>query len=60
MSHNFYHASSDDIRGEKMMNDPVHGHIFIPQYARDFIDTRQFQRLRNLKQLGIYSLCFTL
>lgn len=52
MSNIFHYASSDVMTGDKMMNDPIHGHIWIPQYAREFIDTPQFQRLRNLKQLG--------
>jgi len=36
----------------KIINDPVHGHMRIPRRVIDFIDTPQFQRLRDLKQLG--------
>ena len=32
--------------------DVVHGHIILDKYVWDFIDTPEFQRLRNLKQLG--------
>ena len=41
------------IRNEKVMNDPVHGRIFLPGVAVALIDTPQFQRLRKLKQLGL-------
>ncbi|CAO3620813.1 unnamed protein product [Cunninghamella blakesleeana] len=36
----------------KVFNDNVHGHIQLDQYTVSFIDTPQFQRLRDLKQLG--------
>ncbi|KAI9499236.1 HD phosphohydrolase domain-containing protein [Zychaea mexicana] len=36
----------------KVINDAVHGHIKLDSYSFDFIDTVQFQRLRDLKQLG--------
>jgi HD superfamily phosphohydrolase len=32
--------------------DAIHGHIEFDKYVWDFIDTIEFQRLRNLKQLG--------
>lgn len=32
--------------------DPVHGHIELESYIWNFIDKRQFQRLRHLKQLA--------
>ncbi|KAI9278654.1 HD phosphohydrolase domain-containing protein [Phascolomyces articulosus] len=38
--------------GFKVINDAVHGHIKLDLYSFDFIDTVQFQRLRDLKQLG--------
>jgi HD superfamily phosphohydrolase len=37
----------------KMVNDPVHGHFTLPNYVVQVVDTPQFQRLRDLKQLGI-------
>jgi deoxynucleoside triphosphate triphosphohydrolase SAMHD1 len=36
----------------KIINDPVHGHIMLPDYCLDVVDTPQFQRLRDLKQMG--------
>lgn len=36
----------------KMVNDPVHGHFTLPNYVVKVVDTPQFQRLRDLKQLG--------
>jgi len=36
----------------KVFNDPVHGHIELPHICSAVIDTPQFQRLRNIKQLG--------
>jgi hypothetical protein len=39
-------------RDIKIMNDGLHGHMHMPTYCIDFIDTPQFQRLRDLKQLG--------
>ncbi|XP_078356176.1 deoxynucleoside triphosphate triphosphohydrolase SAMHD1-like isoform X2 [Oculina patagonica] len=36
----------------KVFNDSVHGHIELPLLCVKIIDTPQFQRLRNIKQLG--------
>lgn len=36
----------------KIVNDPIHGHITLDSNQLAFIDTPQFQRLRDLKQLG--------
>jgi HD superfamily phosphohydrolase len=37
----------------KIFKDPIHGRIIIPDYCVKIIDTIEFQRLRNLKQLGL-------
>ncbi|XP_025116249.1 deoxynucleoside triphosphate triphosphohydrolase SAMHD1-like [Pomacea canaliculata] len=36
----------------KVFNDPIHGHISLHRVCVAIIDTPQFQRLRNIKQLG--------
>ncbi|XP_030279786.1 deoxynucleoside triphosphate triphosphohydrolase SAMHD1 [Sparus aurata] len=36
----------------KVFNDPIHGHLELHPLLIKIIDTPQFQRLRNLKQLG--------
>ena len=38
--------------GDKLYNDTIHGHIKLPKYLFDFIDTPEFRRLRRIKQLG--------
>jgi hypothetical protein len=35
----------------KVINDPIHGHIELDALQLQVIDTPQFQRLRDLKQL---------
>lgn len=42
----------------KKINDPIHGTINFPEYVTQIVDTEEFQRLRNLKQLGIGSKVF--
>lgn len=37
----------------KIVNDVIHGHIELSDIAWKIIDTPEFQRLRNLKQLGM-------
>ncbi|KAG0052557.1 SAM domain and HD [Gryganskiella cystojenkinii] len=37
---------------EKFINDPIHGHVLLDNDCLSCIDTPQFQRLRDLKQLG--------
>ncbi|KAJ4974251.1 hypothetical protein NE237_007425 [Protea cynaroides] len=46
-------VSLHDRRKSKLVHDNVHKYIFIEPLFLDFIDTQQFQRLRDLKQLGI-------
>ncbi|CAG9800058.1 unnamed protein product [Chironomus riparius] len=35
------------------INDCVHGEIFLPKYIQEVIVTKEFERLRNIKQLGV-------
>ncbi|XP_047445358.1 deoxynucleoside triphosphate triphosphohydrolase SAMHD1 [Mugil cephalus] len=37
---------------KKVFNDPIHGHLELHPLLVRIIDTPQFQRLRNIKQLG--------
>ena len=39
----------------KTVMDPVHGSIQLENYLFKIIDQPQFQRLRKIKQLGIYN-----
>lgn len=38
--------------------DPVHGKIEYPELIFQIVDTIEFQRLRNVKQLGVSSWVF--
>lgn len=42
----------------KTFNDAIHGSIHMNELCLEFIDTKQFQRLRDLKQLGTLSYIF--
>ncbi|KAF8931770.1 SAM domain and HD [Haplosporangium gracile] len=50
----FDHDDSGICEGaiEKYINDPIHGHVLLDADTLSCIDTPQFQRLRDLKQLG--------
>ncbi|KAJ3154480.1 SAM domain and HD [Geranomyces michiganensis] len=62
--HNFRGATNDfgcsplssqeaaPVSYSKTINDPIHGHIKLDEYCMQVVDTVQFQRLRDLKQLG--------
>ncbi|KAL3833162.1 hypothetical protein ACJIZ3_007898 [Penstemon smallii] len=52
-SSNYSFASSQDLRFSKHVHDNVHGNIYLDPLFMKFIDTEQFQRLRDLKQLGM-------
>lgn len=54
---NFY--TSTLLTKEKVFRDPVHGYIHIQhRVILDLINTKEFQRLRRIKQLGTSSLTF--
>ncbi|XP_039460162.1 deoxynucleoside triphosphate triphosphohydrolase SAMHD1-like isoform X2 [Oreochromis aureus] len=40
------------IEEHKVFNDPIHGHMALHPVLVKIIDTPEFQRLRNIKQLG--------
>ncbi|KAK0062604.1 deoxynucleoside triphosphate triphosphohydrolase SAMHD1 [Biomphalaria pfeifferi] len=42
----------------RLFNDPVHGHIELNEACQLIVDTKQFQRLRNIKQLGFVDFVF--
>ncbi|MGI6285955.1 HD domain-containing protein [Neomoorella humiferrea] len=42
----------------KLFRDPVHGYITIPPEFKCLVDTKEFQRLRRIRQLGLSSLTF--
>lgn len=41
-----------DLTTQKLINDPIHTNVRLDRLCCHIIDTPQFQRLRNLKQLG--------
>ncbi|KAK4782022.1 hypothetical protein SAY86_016124 [Trapa natans] len=51
-------ASQQNVRLSKHVYDNVHGNIFLDPLSLKFIDTEQFQRLRDLKQLGLTNMVY--
>ncbi|XVE67943.1 hypothetical protein DITRI_Ditri09bG0028300 [Diplodiscus trichospermus] len=51
-------SPSHDLRLSKHVHDNVHGNIYLDPLSLKFIDTEQFQRLRELKQLGLTHLVY--
>ncbi|NDR76145.1 HD domain-containing protein [Lactobacillus sanfranciscensis] len=50
---------STSLEQEKVIRDPVHSHIYIQdQIIMDLINTKEFQRLRRIHQLGTTSQTF--
>ncbi|PRQ41162.1 putative HD/PDEase domain-containing protein [Rosa chinensis] len=47
-----------DRRNLKLVHDNVHGIVYLEPLSLNFIDTEQFQRLRDLKQLGLTSMVY--
>ena len=44
---------------EKVLRDPIHNYIYIQhQVILDLINTREFQRLRRIRQLGVANYVF--
>ncbi|KAL5723753.1 hypothetical protein ACHQM5_007110 [Ranunculus cassubicifolius] len=48
----------DDRRSLKPVYDNVHGNIYLNPICLRFVDTEQFQRLRDLKQLGLSNMVY--
>jgi len=46
-------ADHNAVRHGKLINDPIHGTYRLDPASTLIFDTRQFQRLRRLKQLGM-------
>lgn len=42
----------------KVLRDPIHGDIFLTDLESMIIDTKAFQRLRSMKQLGLAHLVY--
>lgn len=40
------------MNAEKTIHDPIHGNITLSGLILKFVDTKEFQRLRNIRQLG--------
>ncbi|KAL5552900.1 hypothetical protein UlMin_040301 [Ulmus minor] len=57
-SEEVWNLFSMDRRSLKHVHDNVHGNIYLEPLFLKFIDTEQFQRLRDLKQLGISHLVY--
>ncbi|PIN13017.1 Metal-dependent phosphohydrolase [Handroanthus impetiginosus] len=53
LRNNFALSSIEDRRFLKHIHDNVHGNIYLDPLSLKFVDTEQFQRLRDLKQLGL-------
>ncbi|VFQ93167.1 unnamed protein product [Cuscuta campestris] len=53
-----YCSPADDRRFSKQVYDNVHGNIYLDPLSLKFVDSEQFQRLRDLKQLGLTFLVY--
>ena len=53
------HESNFKLSEEKVFKDPVHGYVHVrDKIIWDLIGTKEFQRLRRIKQLGTTYLTF--
>uniref|UniRef100_A0A673B532 HD domain-containing protein n=1 Tax=Sphaeramia orbicularis TaxID=375764 RepID=A0A673B532_9TELE len=52
VTENFERLTHCNVMFHQVFNDPVHGHVELHPLLCKIIDTPQFQRLRNIKQLG--------
>ncbi|CAA0820201.1 HD domain-containing metal-dependent phosphohydrolase family protein [Striga hermonthica] len=57
-SSNYSFSSSQDLRLSKHVHDNVHNSIYLDPLVLKFVDTEQFQRLRDLKQLGMVHMVY--
>lgn len=50
----FYYSTvnQNEEKSSRTVYDPIHGYMTFDSYVWEFIDTIEFQRLRNLRQLG--------
>ena len=51
-AHSTTSATASALQSGKLLNDPIHGHVYVDDDLVCCIDTPHFQRLRDLKQLG--------
>lgn len=58
MSEYIIGCRGDLVRKAKNIHIPIHGSISVTHMAKHFIDNRFFQRLKNLKQLGVCDYIF--
>lgn len=49
---NIIFGNNKEYTQQRTVLDCIHGHMKLDSYTWDYIDTIEFQRLRNLKQLG--------
>lgn len=47
-----YLGIDNHMNTEKTIHDPIHGNITLSGLILQFVDTKEFQRLRNIRQLG--------
>lgn len=52
------YSEASSLSNGKIIRDPVHGDIFVPEKFLKLIDTKAFQRLRRIKQLATADLVY--